>query len=86
MQWSIISTIISTIIATVHAMGASMAFPAREFIRAQPKARAAFNHAWDEYAGRGPDGREETAHKVAWSAVKKSDRKDEKSGKWLNSE
>jgi cation transport regulator len=32
-------------------------------------------------ATRGADGREETAHKVAWSAVKKQYRKDEASGK-----
>ena len=52
---------------------------------AQEIYRAAFNHAWDEYAARAADGREETAHKVAWSAVKKRYRKDEKSGKWLSS-
>lgn len=37
---------------------------------------AAFNSAYDEYKDpedrQGDDGREETAHKVAWSAVKKS--------------
>jgi cation transport regulator len=49
---------------------------------AQEIYQAAFNHAWDEYAARGPAGREETAHKVAWSAVKKSYRKDQTSGKW----
>jgi cation transport regulator len=41
---------------------------------AQDIYRAAFNHAWEEYASpeerRGDDSREETAHKVAWSAVK----------------
>lgn len=35
---------------------------------------AAFNHAWEQYARpedrRGQATREETAHKVAWSAVK----------------
>lgn len=35
----------------------------------------AFNHAWNEYADpdkrRGDASREETAHKVAWSAVKR---------------
>jgi cation transport regulator len=30
---------------------------------------AAFNNAWEEYAGR--EDREVVAHKVAWSAVKK---------------
>ncbi len=32
---------------------------------------AAFNAAYDEYRDRGAEGREETAHKVAWAAVKK---------------
>ena len=35
----------------------------------------AFNSAWDEYSNskdrRGNETREETAHKVAWAAVKK---------------
>ena len=42
---------------------------------AQDIYREAFNHAWQEYASpeerRGDASREETAHKVAWSAVKK---------------
>lgn len=42
----------------------------------------AFNSAFDEYKERGAEGREETAHKVAWSAVKKKYRKNENSGKW----
>lgn len=46
----------------------------------------AFNNAWDQYASpeerRGGASREETAHKVAWSAVKQVYEKDEKSGKW----
>ena len=41
---------------------------------AQDIYREAFNHAWDEYADadkrRGDESREETARKVAWSAVK----------------
>lgn len=41
---------------------------------AQDIYRAAFNHAWDEYADasnrRGDESREEVAHKVAWAAVK----------------
>lgn len=49
---------------------------------AQEIYKQAFNHAFDEYAERGPEGREETAHKVAWSAVKKKYRKDQASGKW----
>ncbi len=42
---------------------------------AQDIYREAFNHAWQEYASpedrRGDVSREETAHKVAWAAVKK---------------
>jgi cation transport regulator len=42
---------------------------------AQEIYRAAFNSAWDEYKDpserRGDASREETAHKVAWAAVKK---------------
>jgi cation transport regulator len=38
--------------------------------------KEAFNSAWDQYdtpeERRGDDTREETAHKVAWSAVKNS--------------
>ncbi len=41
----------------------------------------AFNNAWTEYAARGPEQREITAHRVAWAAVK---RKYEKSGdQWV---
>ncbi len=46
----------------------------------------AFNNAWKEYANpsdRKEDAsREETAHKVAWSAVKKVYEKDERAGRW----
>ncbi|QSP94132.1 ChaB family protein [Marinobacter salinisoli] len=42
---------------------------------AQEIYRKAFNSAWEEYKDRsdrrGDAGREETAHKVAWAAVKK---------------
>ncbi len=42
---------------------------------AQDIYRSAFNAAWDEYRDtgerRGHASREETAHKVAWAAVKK---------------
>ena len=31
---------------------------------------AAFNNAWDDYIDRGPAVREQTAHRVAWAAVK----------------
>ncbi len=40
---------------------------------AQQIYKEAFNHAWEEYADR--KDREATAHKVAWSAVKKKYRK-----------
>lgn len=46
----------------------------------------AYNSAWDQYDDpeerRGDSSREETAHRVAWSAVKKKYEKDEESGKW----
>lgn len=46
----------------------------------------AFNSAWEQYdepeERRGDASREETAHRVAWSAVKKKYEKDESSGKW----
>lgn len=47
--------------------------------------REAFNSAWEHYKDpdkrRGDESREETAHKVAWSAVKKEYEKDEQ-GNW----
>ena len=53
---------------------------------AQEIYRAAFNNAWEQYKDseerRGDDSREETAHRVAWSAVKKEYEKDEASGEW----
>jgi cation transport regulator len=53
---------------------------------AQEIYRAAYNSAWEEYKHpedrRGDASREETAHSVAWSAVKKEYEKDEDSGKW----
>jgi cation transport regulator len=53
---------------------------------AQEIYRAAFNSAWEEYKDpkerRGGDSREETAHKVAWAAVKEKYKKDDQSGKW----
>ena len=52
---------------------------------AQEIYRKAFNSAWDQYAQpeerRGDASREETAHKVAWSAVKKEYEKSGE-GKW----
>ncbi|BAV47045.1 cation transport regulator [Mesorhizobium sp. 113-1-2] len=41
---------------------------------AQEIFRAAFNSAWDEYVDQG-EKREETAHRVAWAAVKRHYRK-----------
>lgn len=42
--------------------------------------KEAYHSAWDQYAEpedrRGEAGREETAHRVAWAAVKQSYRKD----------
>jgi cation transport regulator len=53
---------------------------------AQEIYQAAFNSAWDEYdepeERRGGASREETAHKVAWAAVKQQYEKDDRSGKW----
>jgi cation transport regulator len=44
--------------------------------KAQEIYRKAFNNAWDQYADpedrRGDASREETAHRVAWAAVKES--------------
>lgn len=52
---------------------------------AQEIYRSAYNSAWDEYADpsdrRGDEGREEAAHKVAWSAVKQKYEKNE-NGRW----
>lgn len=46
----------------------------------------AFNSAWEQYdkpeERRGGASREETAHKVAWAAVKQKYEKDEKTGRW----
>jgi cation transport regulator len=36
---------------------------------------AAFNNAWARYAERGPAGQEESAHRIAWAAVKRRYRK-----------
>ncbi len=52
---------------------------------AQDIYKEAYNSAWDEYKDpddrRGDASREETAHKVAWAAVKKMYQK--KNGKWV---
>ncbi len=51
---------------------------------AQTIYKEAFNHAWEEYEdpqdGRDGASREEVAHRVAWSAVKKEYEKVD--GKW----
>ncbi|MAT42414.1 MAG: cation transport regulator ChaB [Anaerolineaceae bacterium] len=53
---------------------------------AQEIYRSAYNSAWEEYksADKRKDGssREETANKVAWSAVKNVYEKDENSDTW----
>ena len=47
---------------------------------------AAYNSAWDEYKDkddrRQGASREETAHRVAWAAVKNVYQKNTKTGKW----
>lgn len=46
----------------------------------------AYNSAWDQYdtpeERRGDSSREETAHRVAWAAVKNKYEKDEETGQW----
>ena len=53
---------------------------------AQEIYKGAYNSAWEQYdepeERRGDASREETAHKVAWTAVKRMYEKDEKSGSW----
>lgn len=57
-------------------------------VHAQDIYRAAFNEAWDRYAHaqdrEGDASREETAHKVAWSAVKQTYEKKagDPAGRW----
>ncbi|MFC3111023.1 ChaB family protein [Undibacterium arcticum] len=55
-------------------------------LHAQEIYQKSFNSAWHEYAGkeqrRDDESREETAHKVAWAAVKRSYHKDSETGKW----
>lgn len=52
---------------------------------AQEIYKEAFNAAWDQYAEpedrQGDAGREETAHRVAWGAVKQAYKKDAE-GRW----
>jgi cation transport regulator len=48
---------------------------------------AAFNSAWEQYdepeERRADASREETAHRVAWNAVKKKYGKDDVTGDWI---
>jgi len=48
--------------------------------------KEAYNNAWDQYKKpsdrQGDSSREETAHKVAWAAVKNSYKKNDK-GNWV---
>ncbi len=57
---------------------------------AQEIYREAFNNAWEQYKDpgkrRGDASREETAHRVAWAAVKETYEKDEKTGAWRRKE
>ncbi len=47
---------------------------------AQEIYKESFNSAYDEYAGRGAEGREETAHKVAWTRSRRSTRRMKRAG------
>jgi cation transport regulator len=60
-----------------YATNADLPPPLRRILpeHAQDIYRAAFNSAWDEYGG------EETAHRVAWAAVKRKYRK--ANGSWV---
>ena len=53
---------------------------------AQEIYKEAYNSAWDQYdkpeERRDDATREETAHRVAWAAVKKNYEKDDDSGRW----
>jgi len=54
---------------------------------AQEIYKSAYNSAWDQYdepsERRGDASREETAHKVAWAAVKDKYEKDDDNGRWV---
>jgi cation transport regulator len=50
---------------------------------AQDIFRAAFNNAWLRYSERAPERREEIAHRIAWSAVKRQYRK--VGNRWVHS-
>jgi cation transport regulator len=57
---------------------------------AQEIYKEAFNSAWVQYKDaedrRDDASREETAHRVAWAAVKNTYHKDEATGKWKKNE
>lgn len=56
---------------------------------AQDIYKEAYNNAWEQYEDpddrRGDTTREETAHRVAWSAVKRAYAKDA-NGKWVRTD
>ncbi|GAB7015026.1 ChaB family protein [Methanogenium cariaci] len=55
-------------------------------LHAQEIYLAAFDNAWKEYADpkkrQGEESQEETAHRVAWAAVKRCYRKNPRTGMW----
>ena len=57
---------------------------------AQEIYQAAYNSAWEQYdepeERRDDASREETAHRVAWAAVKRDYEKEEVSGRWKRKE
>jgi len=74
------------VISMPYARNAELPKPVRDALpkEAQTLYRKAFNHAWHEYGPRsqrrGGSSREETAHRVAWTAVKTSYEK--RGGRW----
>jgi cation transport regulator len=70
-----------------YVRNADLPKPVRDALpgEAQTIYRKTFNSAWEEYASRGKRregaSREETAHRVAWAAVKSSYEKRE--GRWV---
>ncbi len=54
--------------------------------RAQEIYRQTYNSAWETYKDpkrrRGGASREEVSHRVAWMAVKREFKKDERTGRW----
>jgi cation transport regulator len=64
-----------------------LAKPLRKYLpkHAQEIFMKAYNNAWHQYkeAKTRFGTRTETAHRVAWAAVKKEYKKDEETGKWV---